>query len=313
MGLFFFPVGFKIMPIIRVKHDKENPYFILNRRCVEDNRLSFKAAGIHAYLMSKPDNWTIQEDELAERHTDGTTSVRNGLAELRKFGYLKVVQLRKDTQFAGVELFVLEVPDEPEMNPKNADNPQTGDPGIDPAKDLSDNPQTGDPVVREIAPIKNKESLVNKERALPCSCLEERGFNLSEEIIEIKPQTYSEKAALYLHDKLAEKNKILRKPKIKDWVWWIDKLFKESEISGERFDKVLKWYCDNIGREFVPHAFSAMGFVDKFVQIEAQMEIQVGKGKEYVPKDEYCVEVVYSERTNEELKELIRRREEEDE
>ena len=70
------------MSIIRVKHNKENPYFMLNRAAVNDDRLSFKAVGILTYLLSKPDNWVVREDDLAARHTEGTHAVRSGLKEL---------------------------------------------------------------------------------------------------------------------------------------------------------------------------------------------------------------------------------------
>lgn len=84
------------MGIIRTRHDKNNPYFMLNRSASEDKRLSFKAVGIHTYLMSKPDNWTVRETDLAARHQEGATACRSGLKELREAGYIESVTNRDE-------------------------------------------------------------------------------------------------------------------------------------------------------------------------------------------------------------------------
>ncbi|MCU5830256.1 replication protein, partial [Clostridioides difficile] len=47
------------MGIIRVSKDKDNPYVVLNKTCLEDVKLSWQAKGLHSYLISKPDHWKI--------------------------------------------------------------------------------------------------------------------------------------------------------------------------------------------------------------------------------------------------------------
>ena len=76
------------MAIIRVKKDKDNPYFMMNRTAMEDENLSFKSKGIFSYLMSKPDDWKCQVEDLKKHAKDGRDSIYAGLKELRKFGYL---------------------------------------------------------------------------------------------------------------------------------------------------------------------------------------------------------------------------------
>lgn len=82
--------------IYRVKHNSDNPYFMLNRHAAEDDQLSYKALGILTYLLSKPDNWTVYEVDLEKRHTDGLSSVRSGLKELRDRGYIVKLSIRDD-------------------------------------------------------------------------------------------------------------------------------------------------------------------------------------------------------------------------
>lgn len=128
--------------IIRVCHDRDNPYFLLNRAASEDDRISFKAVGIHTYLMSKPDDWTVQETDLAQRHTDGAASVRSGLKELKEAGYVEVVSIRDEGgRITGWETHVYEV-----AKIHNVENPHSG---------LSTSWKTAD--------IVSNDSLVSKE------------------------------------------------------------------------------------------------------------------------------------------------------
>ncbi|URZ01258.1 hypothetical protein [Clostridium felsineum] len=76
------------MAVIRVEHNKENPYSIINKIGLNDERLYFKAKGILAYLLSKPDDWTCQVSEFQQHTVDGRDSIYNGLRELKKYGYL---------------------------------------------------------------------------------------------------------------------------------------------------------------------------------------------------------------------------------
>ena len=62
-----------------------------------DQRLSFKARGILALLLSRPKDWKIYIDEIVERSdADGKHSVRTGFKELKELGYLKLVKVWND-------------------------------------------------------------------------------------------------------------------------------------------------------------------------------------------------------------------------
>lgn len=102
--------------IVRAIKNKENPYYIKNRRAVEDGRLSFKAKGIHDYLMSKPDHWTANVNELTKASTDGMAAVRSGVQELIDFGYMARVRV-VDEETKRVERWELHTYETPELNP----------------------------------------------------------------------------------------------------------------------------------------------------------------------------------------------------
>lgn len=80
----------------------------ISNTLVNDTRLSLKAKGLYLYLASKPDSWDFYIAEIASKNDDGEESVKSGLKELEKNGYLIRHQRRKaDGKFTyDYELFV---------------------------------------------------------------------------------------------------------------------------------------------------------------------------------------------------------------
>lgn len=83
------------MAIIRVDK-RDNPYVIIDKTGLNDDRLSFKAKGILAFLLSKPDNWYCHRSHLAKVGPDGETAVRSGLKELKEYGYLEKKPIKNE-------------------------------------------------------------------------------------------------------------------------------------------------------------------------------------------------------------------------
>lgn len=82
------------MPIIRAEHDQE--FYIALNTTVNDARLSYKARGILAYLLSKPNDWKVIITDLANQSTDGVKAIRAGLQELIEYGYAQRKSVRDD-------------------------------------------------------------------------------------------------------------------------------------------------------------------------------------------------------------------------
>ena len=74
------------MSIYRIQ--RSTRYTHIPNAALEDSRLSFRARGILAYLLSKPDDWRCRSEQLAAASTDGRFAVRSALAELEAAGYL---------------------------------------------------------------------------------------------------------------------------------------------------------------------------------------------------------------------------------
>lgn len=98
--------------IFRISKDKENPYVMINKNVMRDERLSWKARGIMGYLLSLPDDWVLYTEEL-EKHSDrdGRESLASGIKELIKHGYIVREQAReKGGTFGSWTYTVLESP-----------------------------------------------------------------------------------------------------------------------------------------------------------------------------------------------------------
>ncbi len=73
--------------IIRVS--KRDSWVVLDKYFLDDDaRLSFQAKGLLAYLLAKPDDWSVYVSDLVNRASDGRKAIYSMLKELEAHGYL---------------------------------------------------------------------------------------------------------------------------------------------------------------------------------------------------------------------------------
>lgn len=96
--------------IVRATKDRENPYVMINKEAISDTRLSWKARGLLAYILSKPNDWKVILEHLENQAPDGKTSLRSGIDELKKHGYVIRVAVRKNKKIDHWEFWVNETP-----------------------------------------------------------------------------------------------------------------------------------------------------------------------------------------------------------
>ena len=71
---------------------------------------------------------------------------------------------------------------------------------------------------------------------------------------------------------LTIKRKVFRKVNKTNWAKEFRDLRCRDGVDKKRIKTVLAWYIKHIGDEYIPTAFSASGFRDKFIKIEDAME-----------------------------------------
>jgi hypothetical protein len=136
--------------IIRTHKNKNNPYFLANKALFEDARLSWRARGIMAYLLSKPDDWEVRVKDLQARGDCGRDAIRSALSELEEYGYL---HRRRQNRQGGQFDWIYEIYESPALNPHrkspSPENPSMVSPS--PEKPATAEPATAEPATAEPA------------------------------------------------------------------------------------------------------------------------------------------------------------------
>lgn len=80
----------------RIKRKRAGDNFtILSNDFLRDEKLSLKAKGLLAYILSLPDDWKIYFEEVENHHSDGVRGVRSAWKNLEEQGYARTVKVKE--------------------------------------------------------------------------------------------------------------------------------------------------------------------------------------------------------------------------
>ena len=99
--------------IRRAPHERN--YAQIANPALRDSRLTFKARGILALLLSMPDDWAVTERWLESQSPASRAGVASGLKELEQYGYLRRYRARDDRGRWRPDAVVYENPDQPDI------------------------------------------------------------------------------------------------------------------------------------------------------------------------------------------------------
>lgn len=204
------------MAVLRISKKQQN-FVILDKTCLSEAELSWGAKGLHAYLMSMPDNWQVQVAHLRKCSSNGRDAVRGFLSELEGAGYIKKSLSRdQDTgKFGGYEYLVLEIPEPKETGivpaPENPSLVDFNDLLPEPEKPLTGNPAPENPTL-----INNKynNKLINKAA--------------SKEVVEAFDVNETEKAAAAFSE---QKTKLIQNLPAR--ISFINQASREDSVVGK--------------------------------------------------------------------------------
>ena len=106
--------------IIRVEHKEK--YVSVRNKTIRDRRLSYKATGLLVYLLSLPDDATVDRAALARSKRDGQDSVMTGLRELADAGYIEYRKVQDERGRWKTEATVREAPRRPDTGAGKTSN-----------------------------------------------------------------------------------------------------------------------------------------------------------------------------------------------
>ena len=71
-----------------IRREKSENYSVIYNECFQDDRLSARAKGLFAYLMTLPDDWKIYKRELCKHFKEGRDALNKAFSELEDAGYV---------------------------------------------------------------------------------------------------------------------------------------------------------------------------------------------------------------------------------
>jgi hypothetical protein len=111
------------MPLVRGHHSFDNHYTQIPNQWLRDPRLSFKARGLIALVMSHSQGWSLSINSLAEQNQEGKDAIRSAINELEKFGYLTRSQVNEGGRFGESVWYTHDPADLPMTENPTTENP----------------------------------------------------------------------------------------------------------------------------------------------------------------------------------------------
>lgn len=127
------------MTTLRV--ERRRRFTAVDRRSINDDRLSFRARGLLIWLLDKPDDWRCNSTQIANHAVEGRDAIRATLRELEQAGYISRERICVDGGRWVTETVVREHPAEDGF--PGVGEPGVGNPGANTKTDTEDcYPQT---------------------------------------------------------------------------------------------------------------------------------------------------------------------------
>ena len=118
------------MAVFRVEKNKN--YTVMSNVHLRDKKLSLKAKGLLAMILTLPEDWHYSVDGLAAISKESRASINSGLKELEKAGYLIRRQLRDEKgHLTNTEYTIYEEPRSPCVDYLTTGSPHADDPSTD--------------------------------------------------------------------------------------------------------------------------------------------------------------------------------------
>ena len=140
---------------------------------LKDKRISWKAKGIMSYLLSLPEDWKFYMSELETHATDGVSSFRSGMKELKEFGYVERYPVKDE--FTKKVLYWETVLNEDAYLDDSVKNPQVEKPQVE--KPQVEFPQVENRTLQILSNTNTKNNNINNN-IIPSSKNEEEEANM---------------------------------------------------------------------------------------------------------------------------------------
>ena len=145
--------------------NKTRDYVVMSNRHFREKQMSLKAKGLLSEMLSLPDDWDYSIAGLVAINKESVTSIKTALAELQKFGYLKIEKIYPDKSSSGRIEYVYNVFEFPQNQPleiQNIENQEIEKQGV------------------ENQPLENKREYNNKKQNINNKNINNKVYNKAE-------------------------------------------------------------------------------------------------------------------------------------
>jgi hypothetical protein len=150
-----------------LRHRHPNRFTVLPNDAIRNPRLSFRAVGVLAHLLSLPDGAKVDSATLANAHKEGRDAVRSAFSELAEHGYYRREVVRLPDGTLRTEVVVSNTP----MGDDDAGHTEDGFSGVgpEPENPASVRPAPVNPTSVEPTPVDqaSKEEVPTTNELLP--------------------------------------------------------------------------------------------------------------------------------------------------
>lgn len=111
--------------VLRTHRNKN--YKTIGCTALDDKELSFRAKGIHTYLITRPDGWKFNKTQIMSMSTEGRDAFAAAFKELKNKGY---IQLTRHIQADGTYLWYWDIYEDLNhiLENRTSENPNFGGP-----------------------------------------------------------------------------------------------------------------------------------------------------------------------------------------
>lgn len=237
------------MSVIRVVHNRENPYVQLNKKALWDENVSLKAIGLWARCMSRPDNWKFSVAELAKSGKEGKKAIYSAIDELIKEGYaLRIEHYEKNENgkfsCGHVEYIFFEIPPTQEEKAAYIEEFKKCFPRSGFGKPREGHAQKA-PLLKKEEETKDREEVISFSSPVPGDCPEAAPPDETElpsqkkDSKEIAPEASN--LAQDLLSKIREYHPKAKAPDLVKWALELEKAHRIDKRSWEDLRKVMEW------------------------------------------------------------------------
>ncbi|HSH52405.1 MAG TPA: hypothetical protein VK982_11845, partial [Bacteroidales bacterium] len=250
--------------------------------------ISYKAKGILTLLLSNKDGWQSHMSTLSKMSADGISSIKTGLQELEREGYLLRVKYRdkKKKRIRGSFWIYTDIPGQFEDLEETQQLLDSKGMIVDWPENLKvenlkvENLLQGNQQLENhsLKRISNKKTNSKKTNTPDPSGSGESDIKRNPQDSKNNPSA-KERNKKYLPlakylSKIVQKKQNIHHPlsQLKSWAEEIRKLHEINKVHPKRIKSALQWYKKNIGGQYVPVIESGASLRSKFVKLENAMK-----------------------------------------